>query len=106
MNIKIFIIPIVIFLFVLLIWFILWKLIQSYAREQVFLYDLMEKNKALITIYKNNPVAYKVALESLIMENKSCQVMMDRYKTNFFLKLLRPFIFDALPDTMKQHLKK
>ncbi len=106
MNIKIFIIPIVIFLFILLIWFILWKLIQSYAREQVFLYDLMEKNKALIEVYKNRPVEYKVALEALTTENISCQVMMDRYKTNFFLKLLRPFIFDALPDTMKQRLKK
>ena len=106
MNIKIFIIPFVIFLFILLVWFILWKLIQSYAREQVFLYDLMEKNKALIEVYKTSPVAYKVALEALITENKSCQIMMDRYKTNFFLKFLRPFIFDALPDTMKQHLKK
>ena len=106
MNIKIFIIPTVIFLFILLVWFILWKLIQSYAREQVFLYDLMEKNKALIEVYKTSPVAYKVALEALITENKSCQIMMDRYKTNFFLKLLKPFIFDALPDTMKQHLKE
>lgn len=105
MEIKVILIPCIIFLFIFFIWFILWKLIQAYAREQVFLYDIMEKNKALIKVYKTSPVAYKVALEALITENKSCQIMMDRYKTNFFLKLLKPFIFDVLPENMKKRLK-
>ena len=102
MNNEVIVRLIIVFLIVALIWFITGLLFKSYAKEQIFIRDIMEKNKVLLFIYKVDPVKNDKIIKILEGEQEACQTMLNRFDDKLILKIFKPFINDNLSENIKK----